>query len=252
MLGSDPLSALLGVGLDPRSPAVVWKKYLRALVGAGAAVAMMGPDVVVPERADDLTRRALRDLITKYPPGVRMPMESTGKLSGLQPVDAEAGRVNMRVSAYFRHIDKVVGKERAPELLSSGAITASAALHLQYSNLVAVEVPDAGALQQWRGWAAAVSGDVHEAHTAPTLLIPGYSGGGVYLFRVPGEQMGSRALQVGTSVVSSGDVVIPIPPTRQNGVPVMRLGPCRVLPDWLRAQIVSGGGGRPRHLTSVS
>lgn len=251
MLGSDPVSALLGVGLDPCSPAVVWKKYLRGLVETGAAVTMLGPDVVVPEGADDLTRRALHALIERYPSGSRMPVESTGKLAGMQIVDAEASRVNLRVAAYFRRIASVAGKERAPELLQSGAITASAALHVQCSNMVAVEVPDAVSLKQWRGWAAACSGDVHEAHTAPTLLIPGYPGGGVYLFRVVGEPVGARTMQVGASVIDSGDVAIPIPPTRQNGMPVMRLGPCRILPDWLRAQILADGKA-VRYLAPVS
>ncbi|SKR85402.1 Uncharacterised protein [Mycobacteroides abscessus subsp. abscessus] len=35
MLGSDPIAALLGAGLDARSPQVVWKGYLRKLAAAG-------------------------------------------------------------------------------------------------------------------------------------------------------------------------------------------------------------------------
>jgi hypothetical protein len=234
MLGSDPIAALLGAGTDPRSPQVVWKRYLRSLVEAGAAVTMLGPDVTVPSGADATLLAVLHKLIQRYPPGVPMPTETTGKLASSGQVDTDPALVNVRVSAYFRHITKVVGKELAPDLLQSGIITVSAGLHVACSRMVAVLVPDACAFDQWRSWATQTSRDVYERHSAPTLLLPGCPGGGVYLFRVAsGTPMPPRTLQVGQATVKSGDMVVPIPPTQLGGVPVARLGPCRMLPDWL-------------------
>lgn len=252
MLGSDPIAALLGAGVDPRSPEVVLRGYLRALVARGCAIAMMGPDVVVPSGGlDTETQAALSKLTAMYPSTTLMPVEGTGKLAGLSVVDTTSDRINARVSAYFRHINKVVGKDRVQELREAGILTAGAGVHIGSSQLVAVIVPDAEALRHWRRWSAEVSGDRYEAHTAPTLLVPGYSGGGVYLFRTPStanetvgtspefEPLGAVTMSVGASVIETGDLTVPIPPTQISGQPVMRLGPCRMLPAWLESQLRS-------------
>ncbi len=254
MLGSDPIAALLGAGLDARSPQVVWKGYLRRLAALGCAVTMLGPDVVLPDGIDAESLTALAELTTRYPSGTPMPSETTGKLSGLGQVDGTGERVNARVTAYFRRITKIVGTERTTALLDAGVITASAALHIRSSNMVAVVVPDAGALGQWRQWAAATSDDPHELHTAPTLLLPGLPGGGVYLFATPatvgeGQQptvpgfplLGDMSLQVGAARIDTGDVTVPVPPTRMGGHAVMRLGPCRKLPAWLESTLRASG-----------
>lgn len=242
MLGSDPIAALLGAGMDPSSPQVVWKGYLRKLVAAGAAVSLMAPDVVVPEGADPAVLAALSALIGRYPPGTQMPGETTGRLAGAGHVDADSERVNLRVSAYYRHVDKVVGKEMAAALFAAGVVTPSAGLHVAGSHMVAVLVPDAAGLTQWRDWASAVSGDPHERHTAPTLLLPSMSGGGVYLFRSSlAESVTDLSLPIGACTVSSGNLVVPIPPTRLAGIPVMRLGPARKLPGWLRTVLLRDG-----------
>lgn len=246
MLGSDPIAALLGAGIDPRSPQVVWKGYLRRLVTAGCAVTMTGPDVHVPAWADAETIAALAELVRVYPSGMPMPPVATGKLAGAGQVDSTADRVNSRVGAYFRLIARVVGKERAPDLLEAGAITASAGLHVGRSHMAAVIVPDAEALEVWRRWAVEASGDRHEQHAAPTVLIPSYRGGGVFLFRTPatvavGEPptvpgfspLGPVSLTLEGCRIVTGEVTVPLPPTRIAGRPVMRLGPCRMLPPWL-------------------
>lgn len=240
MLGSDPVSALLGAGVDPRAPKLVWKKYLRALIGAGAAVALLGPDVLVPADANHGVKAALYALIESYPTGTRMPPEKTGKLAGRNAVDLDPELAYARVDAYFRHLTRAVGKDWITRLLEAGVITPSTGLHVARSGMVAVEVPDAAAQQQWRQWAAETSGDRHELHTAPTLLVPSCPGGGVYLFRTAAP-VPQRTLRVGGSWVDSGDVIIPIPPTRQNGQPVMRLGPCRMLPGWLQEALLRDG-----------
>lgn len=234
MLGSDPIAALLGAGIDSHAPQLVWKRYLCALVNAGAAVAMVAPDVVEPVDAGDEIRAALNELMRQYPPGSWMPGETTGRLAGAGSVDADTERVKARVTAYYRRITRALGKEHAPGLLSSGAVTPSAAIHLGCSNMTAVTIPDSAALQQWRDWAAEVSGDRRERHTAPTLLLPRTPDSGVYLFR---GSIDVPDTMVGQCTVSSGDALVPIPPTRQSGVPVMRLGPCRKLPGWLRDQL---------------
>lgn len=239
MLGSDPIAALLGAGIDSRAPQVVWKGYLRRLVAAGAAVVMMAPDVTVPDDVEGHVLVALAALLGQYPPGTQMPEETTGRLAGAGHVDAEAERVNLRVSAYYRHIDKVLGKELGSALRDSGVVSVSAGLHVGGSQMVAVVVPDTTALGQWRDWSAAVSGDRRERHTAPTLLLPGTPGGGVYLFRTADRQVpAGLTIAVGACTVSSGDLIVPIPPSRQAGVPVTRLGPCRMLPAWLAAAML--------------
>mgnify|MGYP001171561692 CR=1 FL=1 len=241
MLGSDPIAARLGAGTDPRSSQAVWKAYLRNLVNAGAAVAMLGPDVVVPDDADDATLSALAKLVDLYPPGSQMPPETTGALDGAGIVDATGDRVNRRVPTYYRHITRAVGKELAPDLLTRGVITPSAGLHVGASNTLAVVVNDAAALARWRDWSAEASGDPYERHSAPTLLLPTMPGGGVYLFRTaPNLRAPSGVeLKVGGAVIHTGDLIVPIPPTRLGGRPVSRLGPARILPQWLR-DLVAG------------
>ena len=253
MLGCDPLTALLGAGLDPRSPQVVWKRYLRALAEYGAAVRMLGPDVMLADGIDPVSASALVELAKRSPPGEPMPVESAGVLAAMGQLDVTGERINARVAAYFRHITKVVGKELAEPLLSSGAITASAGIHVAGSHLVAVMVHDAEQLTLWRTWATQVSGDLREMHTAPTLVLSTMPGGGIYLFRTPAtagpdkgadtrfEPLPELQMMVGGCLVTAGDVTVPIPPTRMFGHHVMRLGSCRALPAWLESMLRTHG-----------
>ena len=234
MLGSDPIAALLGAGTDVRSSQTVWKAYLRKLVAAGASVTMLGPDVVVPDDASDEVLAALASLVATYPPGSQMPAEVSGVLAELGVVDSQGERVNRRVSSYWRHITKVLGTTLASELMASGAVTVSAALHVGTSEMVSVMVPDGDALSQWRSWSAEVSGDRRERHSAPTILLPTAPGGGVYLFRTSESVPTDLTLPVAGCTIKTGDMIVPIPPTRQGGKPVARLGPARMLPAWLR------------------
>ena len=188
-----------------------------------------------------------------YPPGAPMPVESTGALAAMPQVDITTERINARVGAYFRHITKVVGKELAEPLLDRASITVSAGLHIAQSHLVAVLIDDADALAQWRGWAVQCSSDPREMHTAPTLILSTMPGGGIYLFRTPAtvgpdktpdarfEPLPEMQLSVGTCRITSGDITVPIPPTRMFGQPVMRLGPCRMLPSWLESMLRAHG-----------
>lgn len=235
MLGSDPIAALLGAGTDPRCAQTVWKSYLRKLVGAGAAITMLGPDVVVPEGASDEVLAALASLLATYPPGQQMPLETTGVLEGAGHVDSDEERVNRRVASYFRHVIRVLGKDLGPQLLADGVVTASAGLHVGTSGMVAVSVPTEEALNQWRSWAVAISGDRYEGHTAPTVLLPTAPGGGVYLFRItPAVPVpADLTVPVDGFSITTGDLVVPIPPSRLGGEPVSRLGPARILPHWL-------------------
>jgi len=246
MLGSDPIAALLGAGTDPRCSPTVWKIYLRKLVDAGASVTMLGPDVVVPDDASDEVKVALAALISTYPTGTQMPEETTGALADFGVVDADPGRVNSRVGTYYRHITRIVGKELAPELLASGVITASAGLHVGSSGMVAVTARDPLAQAQWREWAGEVSGDRRERHTVPTVLTPTADGGGIYLFRTNAATSLPKDISIDKGfLLQTGDVVVPIPPTRMGGSPVTRLGPARMLPDWLRAAILAETHGGP-------
>ena len=239
MLGSDPIAALLGAGTDPRCAPAVWKVYLRKLVDAGAAVTMLGPDVTIPDDASDEVKVALAALIATYPTGTQMPEETTGVLADFGVVDADPARVKSRVVTYYRHINRVVGKELAPDLLAAGVITASAGLHVGSSGMVAVTVPDAAAQQQWWDWAVESSGDIRERHTAPTVLTPTCRGGGIYLFRTNAATAVPKGVKINKGfVVDTGDMVVPIPPTRMGGNPVTRLGPARMLPLWLHAKIL--------------
>lgn len=253
MLGCDPLTALLGSGMDLRSPPVVWKRYLRALAEHGAAVRMLGPDVMVTAGVDDSAQAALIALAERYPPGMPMPSEERGVLAGIAPVDVAAERINTRVATYYRHIARTVGKDQVDALMDCAAITVSAGIHVAGSHLVAVVVPDAAALGQWRGWAAQASGDPREMHTAPTLVLATMPGGGIYLFRTPAtagpdsppdprfEPLPEMQMSVGACQITSGDLTVPIPPTRMYGHPVMRLGPCRMAPSWLEESLRAHG-----------
>lgn len=253
MLGSDPIAALLGANTDFRCSQTVFKTYLRQLVEAGASVAMLGPDVVVPEGASDEVTVALAALIETYPTGSQMPEEKTGVLANLGVVDADKNRINNRVATYFRHIYRVVGKDLAPELMANGAIKIGAAIHVGSSGMVAVVVPSADSLDRWRSWSAEASGDRHELHTAPTLLLPNTPGGGVYLFRTNSETRVPGDVTIpGDFTIETGDMVVPIPPTRQGGAPVKRLGPARMLPDWLRDVVVGQSGSDAAAPVSMS
>jgi len=246
MLGSDPIAALLGAGTDPRCSPTVWKVYLRKLVDAGASVTMLGPDVVIPDDASDEVKAALAALISTYPTGTQMPEETTGVLADFGVVDADTSRVNNRVGTYYRHITRIVGKELTPELLASGAITASAGLHVGSSGMVAVTAHNAAEQAQWRDWAGEVSGDRRERHTVPTVLTPTADGGGIYLFRTNAATSVPKDISIDKGfLVETGDVVVPIPPTRMGGDPVTRLGPARMLPEWLRSVILAETSGEP-------
>lgn len=236
MLGSDPVAALLGAGTDPRSPKRVWRTYLRALVNQGVAITMLGPDVIVPEGADDATVAVLAELAATYPVGSQMPAETTGALKDTGLVATDGKQCTARVDAYYKRIEKIGGKELTPTLLENGTVTPSAGLHVGVSGLVAVVCPDAEALAGWRAWAAETSGDPYERHTGPTLLQPGMPGGGVYLFRTDAATAAPAGLEleVAGCTLSSGDLVIPIPPSRIAGKPISRLGPARMLPVWLQ------------------
>lgn len=239
MLGSDPVAALLGSGVSTRAGTGVWSAYLRALVAAGLGITLLGPDVTVPGDADPMLLRSLAALVAAYPPGAQMPAAETGNLVGHGLVDTVAQRLRSRTAAYFTRIGKIVGKDRLPQLVADGTITPGAALHVGASGLVAVSVPDGAALARWRDWAARTSGDRYERHSAPTLLLPTAPGGGVYLFRVPAAAAVPSDLtaDVSGSTVTTGDMVVPLPPTRLGGAPVSRLGPCRMLPDWFHRVI---------------
>lgn len=253
MLGCDPLTALLGAGMDLRSPQVVWKRYLRALAEHGAAVRMLGPDVMLTDGIDACGEAALAALAQRYPPGRPMPVEEKGVLAGITSADIAAERINARVAAYYRHIARTVGKDQVDALMDCAAITVSAGIHVAGSHLVAVAVPDAEALSQWRSWAAQASGDPREMHTAPTLVLATMPGGGIYLFRTPAtvgpdsapdprfELLPEVQMSVGACLVTAGDLTVPIPPTRLYGHPVMRLGPCRMLPSWLEESLRAHG-----------
>ncbi|BBY53942.1 hypothetical protein H7J07_04735 [Mycobacterium koreense] len=247
MLGSDPLSAVLGIGLDPHSPKSQWKVYLRQLVSGGCALAMLGPDIRVPDAADDHTLRALAAVSQCYPPSAPMPVDTSGKLAGASTVETDPGRVNLRVDSYYRSLAAVAkgtmkqadGEKLVRRLIEEDrCMTPTVALHVALSNLVVVEVPDAAAMAQWHAWSAQASGDRYEQYTAPTLLDPSCRGGGLYLFRdEAGSDVAGAGFTVGGCVITSGDVVVPVPPSVRGGVPVARLGPCRRLPDWLRTQL---------------
>ena len=237
MLGSDPIAALLGAGTDVRSSQTIWKAYLRKLVAAGASVTMLGPDVVIPDDAGPEVLTALAALLQTYPPGSQMPAEVTGALADFGVVDTEAERVNRRVASYWRHLTVVLGKNLAPELMASGAVTPSAAIHVGASGMVAVSVPDGEGMSRWRSWAAMVSGDPRERHSAPTIVLPTTPGGGVFLFRTDEPVAANIEVTCDGFVIETCELTVPIPPTRQGGKPVMRLGPARMLPDWLRTVI---------------
>lgn len=249
MLGSDPISALLGGGVDPRSPKVVWSKYLRHLVRSGCAVAMLGPDVLATHDSDDATLRAIGRLIARYPPHVPMPPADTKALKELPALDVTVTAMASRVTHYYSAIskpltahlyDKHEKSEFVDRLLRCGTVTPSVSLHVAQSRLVSVTVPNAEALARWRTWCAEASGDYHEKHSAPTLLLPTQPGGGIFLFR-SGESFPELELVLDDIVVSSGNTLVPIPPTMIGGEPVSRLGQCRTLPGWLRQRLLRDG-----------
>ncbi|KXO92971.1 hypothetical protein [Tsukamurella tyrosinosolvens] len=258
MLGSDPIAGLLGAGLDPRSPAVLWTRYLKALNAEGCATTMLGPSVTNTGALTDEDVAKLAALATQYPAGTAMPRETTGKLAGFETVDVLPERITARVGAYFRRVTRAVGKDNFLRLAQTGAVCAGAGIHVGRSRMAAVVVPDAGAMSAWRQWAVETSGDPHEAHTAPTLLLSGMPGGGIYLFRTSAmapageppaaEPLPAAAFTVGGCTVTSSELVVPVPPTRLAGGTVMRLGPCRMLPSWLEGAIADTAAAAPSAL----
>lgn len=239
MLGSDPISALLGAGLDPRSPKNSYSRYLTEVVKKGSAVVMLGADVIVPDDADDELRTALATMMADIPPGAQMPASRIKALKDAGQVDVDVARMRSRVTSYWGTLARYLGKDRVEELISSGVVNPMMGLHVGMTGAVAVTVPDAAAFAQWRTWSAEVSGDPYEAHSAPTLLLPTAPGGGVYLFRIPDGVIvpAEVTLEFAGCTVQTGDVIVPIPPSRFHGKLVTRLGPARPLPEWLHAQI---------------
>ena len=240
MLGSDPIAAFLGAGIDPRAPQGAYRKYLTHLVRNGAAVVMLGPDVVVPDDADPETTAALASLLAGFPPGTRMPESNLKVLKDVGQVDASEARARTRVDFWWKTAARFVGKDCVDDLVSAGVVTPMVGIHVGMSGMVAVSAPGAEALAQWRDWSAQISGDPYERHTGPTVLLPTMIGGGVYLFRTDADTEVPADLTMRTAgcVIETGDVVVPIPPSRFSGQPVSRLGPARMLPSWLRTVLL--------------
>lgn len=242
MLGSDSISAFLGAGFDPRSGKTAYSRYLVALVRNGSAIVMLGPDVTVPDDADDELRAALAALVVDIPPGAQMPPSRLKALKDAGQVDADVPRMRSRVTSYWSTLGRYLGKGRVEELISAGALTPTVGLHVGTTGIVAVTVPDGAALERWRAWSAEVSGDPYERHSGPTVLLPTTPGGGVYLFRIPDGVAvpADVSIDVEGCTIQTGDVVVPIPPSRFHGKPASRLGPARILPQWLHEQILAG------------
>lgn len=279
MLGSAPLEAVLGSGIDNRDHEAV-RSFVRAAADVGLAVLFIYPDSKVPadmrtpqaRRADDKrVQEAAKDAgrrdwaRVKSPAGLALATSDKAVLERYLRRYIEVFSTWTEVLADGSQGDKVpYVKKRvdAGEIAMAEPVAVNLAVEVGGSGLVVIDCDTAAQMERWFEVSAPADGwESPEARPAPTVLTPGqrdedgvwhHSDGGHFYFTVPDKYLPVLPRHIG-AMTWGGDhgfavlwdrryVLIP-PSTRPEGR-YEQLGHVYPLPDWLAEKILEVGQHR--------
>jgi len=155
VLGSHPVSAVLGASVSATSDTPAINSYLKALTDAGMSVILCKPGTKEP--ADYRTKKQREDDNTAF--AVETMTEGAVAPAGAYLATADTTRLR----SYVRHYRKEAG-ENAPVTL---------AVNIGMSGLMVVDTDTAAQKQAFCDWAAELSGVQEMRSLLPTVLSPG-------------------------------------------------------------------------------
>ena len=236
MLGSHPISAVIGADITATSDTASFSAYVKALSDAGLYVMMCQRESKIP--ADYRTPKQKKDDLTEY-------AGATGDTTRVDP----PGGVHMatnnvaRLRSYVKRYRKEHGEEAPVNL----------AIEVGSSALIVVDCDTAAERAAFGDWWASKHGDERFKHALPTVLSPGvfrdgewvHKDGGHFYFTVDGLPLPANMGKM--SVTHNGvtfdvfwrDRYVLIPPSVRAEGPYQRVGPVLQLRDheWLHREI---------------
>ena len=243
MLGSHPISAVIGADITATSDTASFSAYVKALSDAGLFVMMCQRESKIP--ADYRTPKQKKDDLTEY-------AEATGDTTRDEP----RGGVHMatnnvsRLRSYVKRYRKEHGEEAPVNL----------AIEVGNSALIIVDCDTAAERAAFCDWWASKHGDERLKHALPTVLSPGvfkdgvwvHKDGGHFYFTVDGLNLPANMGKM--SVTHNGvtfdvfwrDRYVLIPPSVRAEGPYQRVGPVLQLTDheWLHREILTYAASR--------
>jgi hypothetical protein len=275
MLGSEPLEAVLGSGIDNRDHTAV-RAFIRQAADLGLSLLFIYPDSKVPadmrtpakRRADDKAAQAAAAdaghrawATVKSPAGLALATSDKATLDRYLKAYVEQFSTWIKVSSTEVTEEVPYSKKAfdAGEIAMSEPVAVNLAVEVGGS---AVVVVDCDTKAQVRRWFEANDLDPDDSELpAPTILTPGqrgpdgqmvHSDGGHFWFTVPDRYLPVLPRHVG-AMTWGGDhgfavlwdrryVLIP-PSTRPEGA-YEQLGHVYELPDWLAEEIIKAGEHR--------
>ncbi len=243
MLGSHPISAVLGADIGATSDTPSFSAYVKALSECGLHVMMCQRESKIP--ADYRTPKQKKDDLTAY-------AEATGDEQRSDP----PGGVHMatndvsRLRSYVKRYRKEHGDEAPVNL----------AIEVGNSRVVVVDCDTAAERAAFCDWWASKHGDERFKHALPTVLSPGvfrdgewvHKDGGHFYFTVDGLSLPPSTGKM--SVTHNGvsfdvfwrDRYVLIPPSVRAEGPYQRVGPVLQLSEheWLHREITTYAASR--------
>lgn len=243
MLGSHPISAVLGADISATSDTPSFSAYVKALSECGLHVMMCQRESKIP--ADYRTPKQKKDDLTAY-------AEETGDSQRADP----PGGVHMatndvaRLRSYVKRYRKEHGDEAPVNL----------AIEVGNSALIVADCDTAAERAAFGDWWASKHGDERFKHALPTVLSPGvfrdgewvHKDGGHFYFTVDGLPLPPSTGKM--SVTHNGvsfdvfwrDRYVLIPPSVRAEGPYQRVGPVLQLSDheWLHREITTYAASR--------
>lgn len=238
MLGSHPISAVLGADITATSDTASFSAYVKALSEAGLSVMMCQRESKIP--ADYRTPKQKKDDLLEY-------VEATGDTARVDPPAGVhmATKDVARLRSYVKRYRKEHGEEAPVNL----------AIEVGSSSLVIADCDTAAERAAFGDWWASKHGDDRFKHALPTVLSPGvlkdgvwvHKDGGHFYFTIDGLEMPASVGKM--SVTHNGvtfdifwrDRYVLIPPSVRAEGPYQRVGPVLQLRDheWLHREIVT-------------
>lgn len=243
MLGSHPISAVIGADITATSDTASFSAYVKALSDAGLYVMLCQRESKIP--ADYRTPKQKKDDLTEY-------AEATGDNTRDEP----RGGVHMatndvfRLRSYVKRYRKEHGDEAPVNL----------AIEVGNSALIIADCDTAAERAAFCDWWASKHGDERLKQALPTVLSPGvfkdgvwvHKDGGHFYFTVDGLDLPAHMGKM--SVTHNGatfdvfwrDRYVLIPPSVRAEGPYQRVGPVLQLTDheWLHREILTYAASR--------
>lgn len=243
MLGSHPISAVIGADITATSDTASFSAYVKALSDAGLYVMLCQRESKIP--ADYRTPKQKKDDLTEY-------AEATGDDTRDEP----RGGVHMatndvfRLRSYVKRYRKEHGDEAPVNL----------AIEVGNSALIIADCDTAAERAAFCDWWASKHGDERLKQALPTVLSPGvfkdgvwvHKDGGHFYFTVDGLDLPAHMGKM--SVTHNGatfdvfwrDRYVLIPPSVRAEGPYQRVGPVLQLTDheWLHREILTYAASR--------